>query len=248
MKKIAIFGGSGTTGLCAVDAALKKGLAVRALARDPSKFPEDVRSKLEVIQGDVLNYDDVKKTVEGVDGAVIVLGTRNDIKPTTMMSEGTKNVLNALKEAGIKPVSGCMSSFLFKQLEEVTPMLRDLTKDHQRMLEALKSSDRDWIAVCPPHIEGTEISWPAIRSLANSGHGVTGVLAATAMSVLWLGRKVLKPFSSSENKPSSNYELKHGSSPGRAISKHDLGFFLVDCLDKPEHYHQMVGIAKPLPA
>lgn len=203
MKKIAIFGGSGTTGLCAVDAALKKGLAVRALARDPSKFPEDVRSKLEVIQGDVLNYDDVKKTVEGVDGAVIVLGTRNDIKPTTMMSEGTKNVLNALKEAGIKPVSGCMSSFLFKQLEEVTPMLRDLTKDHQRMLEALKSSDRDWIAVCPPHIE---------------------------------------------DKPSSNYELKHGSSPGRAISKHDLGFFLVDCLDKPEHYHQMVGIAKPLPA
>ena len=45
--------------------------------------------------------------------------------------------------------------------------------------------------------------------------------------------------------PSGNYEIKHGSSPGRAISKYDLGFFLVDCLDKPEHYHQMVGIAKP---
>lgn len=55
------------------------GLIVRALARDPSKFPDDVRSKVEVVQGDVLNYDDVKKTVEGVDGAVIVLGTRNDV-------------------------------------------------------------------------------------------------------------------------------------------------------------------------
>lgn len=104
MKKIAIFGGSGNTGLCAVDAALKKGLyswknsilnvfssllsyafhcatglSVRALARDPSRFPEDVASKIEIVQGDVLNYEDVKKTVEGVDGAVIVLGTRNDV-------------------------------------------------------------------------------------------------------------------------------------------------------------------------
>ncbi|KAK3931777.1 Flavin reductase (NADPH) [Frankliniella fusca] len=248
MKKIAVFGGTGNTGLCAVDAALKKGLVVRALARDPSKFPEEIRSKVEVVQGDVLNYDDVKKTVEGVDAAVIVLGTRNDVKPTTMMSEGTKNVLSALKEAGIKPVSGCMSSFLFMDIEKVTPMLRDLTLDHIRMLDALKASDRDWIAVCPPHIAGTEISWPAICSLANSGHGIKGVLAATALSLLWAGRQVLKPFMSTESEPSGNYEIKHGSSPGRAISKWDLGFFLVDCLDKPEHYHQMVGIAKPLQA
>ncbi|XP_026291397.1 flavin reductase (NADPH) isoform X2 [Frankliniella occidentalis] len=203
MKKIAIFGGTGNTGLCAVDAALKKGLVVRALARDPAKFPVEVQSKVEIVQGDVLNYDDVKKTVEGVDAAVIVLGTRNDVKPTTMMSEGTKNILNALKEAGVKPVSGCMSSFLFMEIEKVTPMLRDLTQDHIRMLDALKASDRDWIAVCPPHIAA---------------------------------------------EPSGNYEIKHGSSPGRAISKYDLGFFLVDCLDKPEHYHQMVGIAKPLQA
>lgn len=55
------------------------GLQVRALARDPSKFPEEVKAKIEVVQGDVLNYEDVRKTVEGVDGAVIVLGTRNDV-------------------------------------------------------------------------------------------------------------------------------------------------------------------------
>lgn len=52
---------------------------MRALARDPSKFPEEVKAKIEVVQGDVLNYEDVRKTVEGVDGAVIVLGTRNDV-------------------------------------------------------------------------------------------------------------------------------------------------------------------------
>lgn len=49
-------------------------------------------------------------------------------------------------------------AFLFMEIDKVTPMLRDLTQDHLRMLEALKASDRDWIAVCPPHIAGEIIT------------------------------------------------------------------------------------------
>jgi len=49
------------------------------------------------------------------------------------------------------------------ELEKVTPLLRDLTQDHLRMLDALKASDRDWIAVCPPHIAGkTLIVFPQL--------------------------------------------------------------------------------------
>lgn len=50
-------------------------------------------------------------------------------------------------------------AFLFMDLDKVTAMLRDLTKDHLRMLDALKASDRDWIAVCPPHIAGKQETW-----------------------------------------------------------------------------------------
>jgi len=126
------------------------GLEVRALARDPSRFPAEVREKIQIVQGDVLNPTDVEKTVEGVEGVVIVLGTRNDVRkslscafiilksyypqltsarqqafafliialdsdlpfllgPTTMMSEGTKNILAAMSKADIKPVSACLS-------------------------------------------------------------------------------------------------------------------------------------------
>jgi len=56
------------------------GLEVRALARDPSRFPAEVREKIQIVQGDVLNPTDVEKTVEGVEGVVIVLGTRNDVR------------------------------------------------------------------------------------------------------------------------------------------------------------------------
>ena len=56
-------------------------------------------------------------------------------------------------------VSSFPAAFLFMELDKVTPMLRDLTKDHLRMLDALKASDRDWIAVCPPHIAGKQTSF-----------------------------------------------------------------------------------------
>lgn len=43
--------------------------------------------------------------------------------------------------------------------------------------------------------------------------------------------------------PSGKYTVTHGSSPGRAISKRDLGAFLVECLENPEHYNKLCGLA-----
>lgn len=55
------------------------GLQVRALVRDPSKLPEHLQSRIEIIQGDVTNSADVQQTVEGQDAVVVTLGTRNDL-------------------------------------------------------------------------------------------------------------------------------------------------------------------------
>lgn len=40
----------------------------------------------------------------------------------------------------------------------------------------------------------------------------------------------------------SNYQVQYDSSPGRVISKYDLGKFLIDCLTQPEHYGRTCGI------
>lgn len=199
MKKIAIFGATGMTGLCSLEAALKQGLEVRALLRDPQKLPTEYHSKVEIIQGDVLKLADVQKTIEGRDGVVVALGTRNDLSPTTAMSEGMKNIITAMKEANVSVVSVCLSAFLFYEPTKVPPMFHAINEDHQRMYNVLKDSELNYIAVWPPHI-------------------------------------------APEASP-SEYKVQYDSSPGRQISKHDLGSFLVEALSKPEHFKKVVGIA-----
>lgn len=55
------------------------GLQMCALLRDLTKLPKEYEGKLSIIKGDVLNIEDVKKTLEGQDGVIVVLGTRNDL-------------------------------------------------------------------------------------------------------------------------------------------------------------------------
>ncbi|KOB71224.1 Flavin reductase [Operophtera brumata] len=141
MKKIVIFGSTGMTGLCAVEAAVNKGLSVRAFVRDPAKVPAHLKDKLEIFQGNVLEPDSVHDAVEGTDGVVIVLGTRNALEPTSDMSEGTKNILEAMRAKNVKNVSACLSAFLFWSADKVPPRFNDLNEDHKRMYQALKDNE-----------------------------------------------------------------------------------------------------------
>ena len=140
------------TGTCVVNSALEKGKQVKILVRDESTVPLEFKDKVEIVKGDVLNPDDVQKTVDGTDAVIIVLGTRNQTGPTTMMSQGTKNIIQAMKNNGLRKFSACMSSFLFMPPEMVPKVFTDLNADHKRMLEAIKDSDLEYRAILPPHI------------------------------------------------------------------------------------------------
>ncbi|KAG7479641.1 hypothetical protein JOB18_030856 [Solea senegalensis] len=111
VKNVAIFGSTGMTGLATLPQAVSAGYNVTVLVRDPARLPADHKAS-RVVVGDVLNKEDVKKTMEGQDAAIIILGTRNNLSPTTMMSEGTKNIVEAMRARGIRKVVGCMSAFL----------------------------------------------------------------------------------------------------------------------------------------
>ncbi|XP_046971458.1 flavin reductase (NADPH) [Vanessa cardui] len=199
MKKVVIFGSTGMTGLCAVEAALKKGVSVRAVVRDPSKFPEDLKNKVEIFKGDVLEPDSVNQAVEGTDGVVIALGTRGSLEPTSDMSEGTKNIIEAMRAKHVKNVTACISAFLFYEPAKVPPRFVDITKDHKRMYEELQQSGLNWVAVFAPHISDDP------------------------------SRDII-------------VEVNPEKSPGRCISKHDLGKFLVDGLTEEKYFKTVIGL------
>ncbi|CAB0029070.1 unnamed protein product [Trichogramma brassicae] len=198
MKKIVIFGATGNTGLCSLEYAVKEGYKTRAFVRDEKKVPENLRDKVDTIVGDVTNAEQVSQAIAGMDGVVVVLGTRNDLGPTTVMSDGMKNIIDGMKKHNVETVSVCLSAFLFYEPGKVPVIFKNVNDDHQRMFDLVKACSLKWIAVLPPHIADA---------------------------------------------PSSEYKTQYDSSPGRAISKHDLGAFLVKSLDQSEHYQKIMGIA-----
>ncbi|KAH0947914.1 hypothetical protein HN011_011697 [Eciton burchellii] len=198
MERIVIFGATGNTGLCALRSAVKNGLQVKAFVRDRAKVPDDLRGKVELIVGDVTDAEQVSGAVDGNDAVVVVLGTRNDLSPTTMMSQGLRNIINSMKAHNIELISVCLSAFLFYKPEAVPTVFKDVTMDHQRMFDMIKTSGLKWVAILPPQIADT---------------------------------------------PKSKYNVTFNCSAGRAISKHDLGAFLIECLNNPEYHQKICGIA-----
>lgn len=181
MKRIAIFGATGGVGVHATEVALKKGLQVRALVRDPSKLPEHLQNHIEIIQGDVTNSADVQQTVEGQDAVVVTLGTRNDLGPTTVLSDGMKNIIEAMKENKIEYVSVCLSAFLFYEPEKVPARFHDLNADHQRMLDCLVASGLKWVAVLPPHLTDNPSGKYTVSHGSSPGRAIAKCDLATFM-------------------------------------------------------------------
>ena len=112
---IAVIGASGLTAAECVYQALKEGDEVIGLTRsgkvavpkgsggsDADKPLAD--DKLTVIAGDVTNPADVAKVFEGrdIDGVVVALGGKTSDVGETMLTDGTTNVVNAMKDNGVK--------------------------------------------------------------------------------------------------------------------------------------------------
>lgn len=80
---------------------------------------------------------------------------------------------------------------------------------------------------------------PAIFKDVNADHQRMFDHIKAQDSLQWIA--VLPPHIA--DTPSSPYTVKHEASPGRVISKRDLGAFLVESLSNPEHYQKRCGLA-----
>jgi putative NADH-flavin reductase len=152
--KIAIFGATGRTGLLTVYQALDKGHAVTAFARNPAMV-KITHKNITIVKGDILEYAKVKEAVNGQDVIISALGVESR-KPTTMLSEGTKNILQAMEECKVNRFI-CMSSagilgndagFIFGKI--IIPLLlKEVFKDKIRQMNIIQESKAEWVIVRP---------------------------------------------------------------------------------------------------
>ncbi|MCX6304985.1 MAG: SDR family oxidoreductase [Bacteroidetes bacterium] len=152
--KIAVFGASGKTGILIVYQALHQGHTVTAFTRQTSKVTIQ-HNNLVVIQGDVLDYNQVLQAVEGQDAVLCALGVDKN-KPNTILSEGTRNILKAMASAGVKRFI-CMSSagilgndggFWFGRI--IMPLfLKHIFEDKKRQVQVIRESSAAWVIIRP---------------------------------------------------------------------------------------------------
>jgi len=161
MKKIALFGGSGQTGQEFLNHALQKGYSLKALVRTPSKLSQQ-SEHLEVIPGDVLNYNDVEKTVAGTDIVVSLFGHVKG-SPEWLQTQGTEHIIRAMKQEGLERIislSGGGLPFEKDQPKFPDKMIRfimkiavpKVLKDAERHAEVLKASGLKWTIVRGPRL------------------------------------------------------------------------------------------------
>lgn len=160
--KLIVFGGTGGTGRLAVTQALEAKHEVTAVLRKPEAFDLCHRN-LEVVKGDVLLPATFKQAMNGKEAVLSALGVSHR-NPTTVYSEGTANIVEAMQAAGVRRLICLSSAGLL--IPEDTPMLQRLVirlviqrmyrhayEDMSRMEEKVRASSRlTWTVIRPPRL------------------------------------------------------------------------------------------------
>jgi uncharacterized protein YbjT (DUF2867 family) len=160
--KIVVFGATGLTGGLAVQRALATEHDVVALIRDAKKLKIQ-HERLEVRQGSPVSTSDVEACVIGADAVIHCLGIggKGDGQQTMLISDSVKLVLAAMEKHGVRRIV-CMSnvgaggSGTWFANRIVIPLfirwLLPIIEDKNRMEQALRDSQVEWVSVRIPQI------------------------------------------------------------------------------------------------
>lgn len=162
-KKIIIFGATGGTGQELIIQSLAKGHQVTAYVRSPKKLQIQNRM-LSVIKGDVLNYEEVHKAMNGHSIVFSCLGMPASDK-TSLRTIGTANIVKAMESHKVKRFIS-QTSLGYGDSKEVLPwhmkylvvpfILKNAFKDHESQEEVIQKSNTEWTIVRPGNMTNGE--------------------------------------------------------------------------------------------
>jgi len=151
-----IVGATGGTGMQLVSQALERGHRVTALVR--KERPMEPRPGLITVLGNVLEPSSLERAVRGQDAVLSALGHKQWFRPTRILSEGTRNLIEAMRRHGVRRfvcetalgISDAWWQLGLYYTLFVRPFILPLYFwDKTRQEAIIRASDLDWTIVRP---------------------------------------------------------------------------------------------------
>jgi putative NADH-flavin reductase len=152
---IVVFGANGGVGRRLVESALGRGYAVTAALRDPTKMEI---AGARVVPCDVQEVASIDKALTGQDAVLCALGTPSR-GPTTLYSEGARNIVRRMEAHGIRRIvflsnfgvlgetaQGALQTMMLLLVRRV---IRHTLTDHRRAIDEIRARAPEWIIVRP---------------------------------------------------------------------------------------------------
>lgn len=151
---LALFGATGRVGGRLLEYARAERHTVTALVRNAARLTP--RSGLTIVTGDVLDPAAVALTVRDADAVISALGNAGLQAPGTAVSEGMRNIAQAMLDAGISRVLSVAGGGILdspngglRQEQPTFPATFRLTSaQHRGGWEALRDTTLEWTIAC----------------------------------------------------------------------------------------------------
>lgn len=164
--RVAVFGATGGTGRSAIRQALDAGDKVTALARDPGALAE-FGDEITVVGGDVLDQAAVTRTVDGAEVVLSALGIGMRRHATTVYSQGTANIITAMREHRVARLMVVSTSSL-------EPPGRGTERVVARLLHRILAKPYADMALMESAVRAADLDWTLVRAARLTNGPVTG--------------------------------------------------------------------------
>lgn len=160
--RILVVGATGALGRDVVTEAVARDHSVAALVRDSARA--SLPAEVERVEGDVLQVPSLTAAVQGREAVICALGTPSPRRPSTLLDEGTKNLVAAMTQEPMQRLicvtllgagSGrANASLLYRGV--VLRLLAPMVPDKEAQERAVRDSDLEWLVVRRPRFVGGE--------------------------------------------------------------------------------------------
>lgn len=149
MKKVIIIGATGSLAQYVTKATLAlSDVSLTLFARDRNKLRTIGNST--IIEGDAMNYDDVKNAITGHD--IVYVNLAGNLEAMA------KNIVKAMQETGVKRIIAISSIGIYN--EPIKPIL----KPYRKLADIIESSGLDYTILRPDWFtDGNEIDYTLTR-------------------------------------------------------------------------------------